>query len=42
MINVKKIRPQRVGLYENGKFICTVNQYELNDLLIQIKNNKAD
>lgn len=39
-MKINKIVPQVVDLYNpNGEKIGSVNQYEFNDFLIQIKNN---
>jgi hypothetical protein len=42
MIIFNKIEPQTVEVWNKDGFFARVNQYEFNDIRIQIKNNKVE
>lgn len=42
MIELKIIEPQQVPYFKDGEFACWINEYEFNDLRLQIKREKAE
>ncbi len=41
-VALKKITPQTVKVFNAENYVGTATEYELNDLRIQIKDNKAE
>lgn len=42
MVRIQKITPEEVDVYYNGELKGSVNEYEFNDLRIQILKEKAE
>lgn len=40
-VKLKRIEPQTVELYEGDTFVGMINEYELNDIRIQIRQTKT-
>lgn len=42
MIKINRIIPQKVAVFKDGEYWADVNEYEFNDLRLQIKREKAE